>query len=260
MDIRKFITKTSKSDSRSCSNKTSSSSSSTSTISLLTNMSEEIIENREFQNILSCDSGEPVQTTESNTSNQHTVISLADIGDKNSGPVQPILNSYPKTMFGTRMRCFSSNWFEEYNFLEYSVQNDRVYCYACRHFSSCTVFQDLTIIRTVLRDWKNGKQLLNTHLQSDIHKSSMEKWINYKNSKSKGSIVAKMSTTHQIIVNENRDYLNKLCEIIKYLAKQGLALRGHYENAESLNKGNFLELCILFSKFDNFFKNKFENY
>ena len=92
------------------------------------------------------------------------------------------------------MRCFSSNWFEEYNFLEYSVQNDRVYCYACRHFSTCSVFQELTIIRTGL----------NTHLQSDIHKSSMEKWINYKNSKNKGSIVAKMSTTHQIIVNENR--------------------------------------------------------
>ena len=62
----------------------------------------------EFQNILSCDS---VQTTERNTSNQNTVITLVDIGDKNSGPVQPILNSYPKTMLGTRMRCFSANWF-----------------------------------------------------------------------------------------------------------------------------------------------------
>ena len=107
---------------------------------------------KNFKNILSCDSGQSLQATERNTSNQHTVIILADTGVKNSEPVQPILNSYPKTMFGTRMRCFSSNWFEEYNFLEYSVQNDRLYCYDCRHFSTCTVIQDLTIIRTVLRD------------------------------------------------------------------------------------------------------------
>lgn len=88
----------------------------------------------------------------------------------------------------------------------------------------------------------------------------MEKWINYKNSLIKGSIVAKMSTSHEIAVKENRDYLYKLCEIIKYLAKQGLSLRGHCENVDSLNKGNFLELCILISKFDSLFKSKFENY
>ena len=96
MDIRKCITKTSKSDS--CSNKTTSSSSSTSTISLSTNTSEEIIENREFQNILSCDSGQSVQATESNTSNQHTVISLADMEIK-------ILDLYNQFLIHTRKLC-----------------------------------------------------------------------------------------------------------------------------------------------------------
>ena len=31
-------------------------------------------------------------------------------------------------------------------------------------------------------------------------------------------------------IKENRDYFTKICEIIKYLWKQGLALRGHDES------------------------------
>lgn len=150
MDIRKFITKTSRSDSSS-----NTTSCSTSTISLSTNTtSEQIIENREFPNIIS---GDSIQATEKNMTTQNTFNTVVDIGDKNSGPVQPIINSYPKTLFGNQKRSFSPNWFDEYNFLEYSVQNDRVYCYACRHFSTCTVYVDLTLINIGLCDWKNGK-------------------------------------------------------------------------------------------------------
>ena len=99
-------------------------------------------------------------------------------------------------MFSTQMRSFSANWLEEYNFLEFSVQNDSVYCYACRHFSTSTVSEDLTLVRTGMCDGKNGTKLLNTNLQSDIHKSSMEKWIIFQNSISKGSILAKISITN----------------------------------------------------------------
>ena len=60
-----------------------------------------------------------------------------------------------------------------------------------------------------------------------------------------GSILLKLSSAHDMEIKENREYFTKICEIIKYLCKQGLALRGHDESLESKNKGNFVELCEL---------------
>ena len=54
----------------------------------------------------------------------------------------------------------------------------------------------------------------------------------------------------------NQIYLSKLIDLLRYLAKQGLSFRGHIENIESVNRGNFLELCNLFSKYDELFKKK----
>jgi hypothetical protein len=41
----------------------------------------------------------------------------------------------------------------------------------------------------------------------------------------------------------------KITEILLFLARQGLALRGHDESADSTNRGNFLQLCELFGKY-----------
>ena len=60
----------------------------------------------------------------------------------------------------------------------------------------------------------------------------------------------KLSSAHDMEIKENRKYFTKICEIIKYLCKQGLAQRRHDECLESKTKGNFVELCELFSKFD----------
>ena len=48
-------------------------------------------------------------------------------------PTQPILASYP---LNKDKRCFRSQWFSQYSWLEYSEQTDSAYCYYCRHFST----------------------------------------------------------------------------------------------------------------------------
>ncbi|KAM9311655.1 zinc finger MYM-type protein 1-like [Gastrophryne carolinensis] len=47
-----------------------------------------------------------------------------------------------------------------------------------------------------------------------------------------------------------RDILHRLLDITLFLAKQNLAFRGHKEDGSSLNKGNFLEMVELLSKYD----------
>lgn len=68
--------------------------------------------------------------------------------------------------------------------------------------------------------------------------------VAYKTSKQSGSIMAKLSNAHHNQIAENRAYMAQLIEIVLYLGKQGVALRGHSEKCDSLNQGNI----ILFKK------------
>ena len=62
------------------------------------------------------------------------------------------------------------------------------------------------------------------------------------------------------MVNENRQYLKNIVETLVFIGRQGISLRGHRENKESLNKGNFLELLMFHAKnnplISRFFANK----
>ena len=61
-------------------------------------------------------------------------------------------------------------------------------------------------------------------------------------------------------MKENRDYAKKVTDLIVFLGRQGLALRGHNEDRNSKNRGNFLELCSLFGKYDSKFAVKHSEY
>lgn len=89
----------------------------------------------------------------------------------------------------------------------------------------------------------------------------MEKWHQYKNAEisGTGSVESQLSSAHQLEVIENKKYVEKLFSIMIFLTSQGLGIRGHDQSDNSVNKGNFLELCQLFSKFDISFSAKLQN-
>ena len=51
-------------------------------------------------------------------------------------------------------------------------------------------------------------------------------------------------------IEMNQRYLAQVVDIAKTLAKCGLPFRGHNEKKESVNRGNFLELVGLLSRWD----------
>ena len=57
----------------------------------------------------------------------------------------------------------------------------------------------------------------------------------------------------------NREILTRLVDLTVYLARQGLAFRGDNESHSSNNRGNFLELVNLFSRYDSVLKMHTEN-
>ena len=57
---------------------------------------------------------------------------------------------------------------------------------------------------------------------------------------------------HNEEVKKNREILSRLIDIVCFLGCQELAFRGHFESstATSCNRGNYVELANLISKFD----------
>ena len=184
-----------------------------------------------------------------------------DLANKNEDPKQPKLPFYPVTKSqekGAHSRSFNYDWFSQYPTLEYSVLLDAVFCFCCRHFTQSSNAEDC-FTKNGFKNWKKFHERFRAHIDSISHKNSFSNWINYKQSKSqKGNIVEQMNSQYKQEKTNNKIYLSKLLDLLRYLAKQGLAFRSHNEDIESINRGNFLELCILFSKYDEIFNKKFK--
>ena len=106
-------------------------------------------------------------------------------------PVQPHVK-FPSIAYGTKKRSFSSDWYRKYSWLEYSVDKDAVFCYACRIFGSASRSVD-TFTRTGFRDWKHAtgqSGMLSKHDTSFSHKQSMLSWCEYTKNTRRGTSIA----------------------------------------------------------------------
>ena len=204
------------------------------------------------------------QPSQDTFTNEHFLPQITDsipndLGTLAEGPRQPKRESFPFTVFGTVKRAFRSQYYNEFPFIEYSVSTDSIFCFYCRHFSSNIGNSEDSFIKRGFRNWKHIGDKLTKHLSSNEHSKCMEKWNNYTQTLTSGSVSSILSTAHKKEISENRIYIDKLFTMLIYLTTQGLALRGHDESKKSSNKGNFLELCHMFAKFDQTFSEKFDS-
>lgn len=180
------------------------------------------------------------------------------------GPIQPILKKYPKTIYGVgrtkRARSFNSNWYELYKWLEYSKNEDSVYCFPCRFFYTKSKNNLDTNYKSVgYKNWKNAMSAKGFpgHDRSEEHKQCSMSWMDYKKNFKNGiSILSQISDQHHRLVIENRRYMKAIIISLRYLAIQGQALRGHNEKESSLNRGNFIEIMNCIGSFDDIIKTK----
>ena len=179
-----------------------------------------------------------------------TTKEAEDLGSKNDGPRQPLLFSFPTHKIGDHNRSFQADWYNNYTFIEYSVQRDSAFCFPCRIFSTGQGNAEKAFTHNGVNDWKKFREKLTNYVSSSEHISCCEKWALFRYSTISGPITSQLSNAHLKAVEENKIYVAKLVDIIKFLSKQGLAFRGHIETSDSTNEGNFRELCKLFGQFD----------
>ena len=125
---------------------------------------------------------------------------------------------------------------------------DAVFCYNCMcvadklHLSKC----DEAFITRGYTNWKNATTAFKKHEDSDCHKQAIGLSILPQQCGDIGELM------HQHLKDEkklNRDILLAILRAIRYLSRQGLALRGH-ESTE----GNFIQVLKLQSETDDHIK------
>lgn len=108
---------------------------------------------------------------------QAAAAPLCDLGNKDTGPRQVKLNSYPQESFGAQKRAFNHSWFARYHWLEYSVSRDAAFCFPCRVFGK-NIRND-TFISSGCRQWKKALAFFNKHDSAQSHKDSVAAWRGY---------------------------------------------------------------------------------
>jgi hypothetical protein len=135
---------------------------------------------------------------------------------------------------------FNRSW------LCYSPSTGKVYCFHCKLFST----QKNAFCGDGFNDWKNGSATICAHEKSTAHIAAVQSTRNLSVAAARidENIVKQFNAECQYF----RSVLERVVEVIKFLAERGLALRGHDELLGSAHNGNFLGILELIAKFDPF--------
>ncbi|XP_065580922.1 zinc finger MYM-type protein 1-like [Artemia franciscana] len=170
-------------------------------------------------------------------------------------PCQPVLTDYPATTIGNRKRKFNSSYFLKYPWLEYSKEQDSVFCFNCRHFSGSSLrsgerYGARAFIDIGFRKWKDISELIRQHENSDRHKACTISLTQFKaiETEAAESVASCLSKEREKEILENRQYVKALLKTTALLGRQGLAFRGHDEGESSANQGNFVETVHLLTE------------
>lgn len=172
-------------------------------------------------------------------------FSTPDIAEK---PHQPMNFTFPKREFGKKIvkkSSFQSSWFKRYTWLHYDEERDVAFCHTCVKaykekkivWSSGNV--DPAFISTGFCNWKDASVKLKSHESSNCHHESVTKIFTLPSTTE--DIGEALSKQHKQEKLERRHCFLKILASIRFLARQGLALRGD----DTEDNSNFIQLLKL---------------
>ena len=172
------------------------------------------------------------------------------------GPFSPYLERYPKD--GTK-RSFSNVFYYRLapngekvkrRWLLYSQQNNSVYCFCCKIFSTARSNKTLSD-QSGNCDWRHIGTILTRHETSPNHLKCYERWVEAERRLSTGKTID--DENQKIIAQEKerwQNVLKRLLAITQFLAQHQMAFRGRNETLYKKDNGNYLGLVELIAQFD----------
>ena len=155
-------------------------------------------------------------------------------------PYQPRINysSVSKSKQGKCCRSFQSSWYGSFKWLSYCMTHNKVFCYYCRTATASRLVSfskknNDAFVSVGFDNWKKAMKRFREHELCHMH---TESYMKLKSLQQK-SIVNQLSNLKAAEQKCNRDMLYKVLSSLQYLLRQGLSIRGHYEE-----NGNLMQL------------------
>ena len=183
------------------------------------------------------DDAETIAQIAENTENTETI----KIAEKPNQPSSTF--SFPKTNFGKQQRSCQAKWFSEYKWLDYDESRDCVTCFICKKHSknlTAEISKD-AFLSAGFNNWKKALDSFKDHQKSKLHVAALSLEFVVPEC---GNIREMTSENLKTKMIENRKCLLKIIETIRFLGRQGLALRGREDDENS----NFWQLLKLRTK------------
>ena len=161
------------------------------------------------------------------------------------GPCQPYGHTFKQILKSGSLRRFNPAWFDQYgSWLEYSISKERAFCLYCYLFKDEIRMQGGSdaFVKEGFNSW-NKPDRLRTHMgkpPNSFHIIAAQKCEDLMNQNQ--SIVHALFKQDDKVKNEYRIRLTASIDASRFLLRQGLSFRGHFEKEEAVNKGNFLQL------------------
>ena len=158
---------------------------------------------------------------------------------------------FPARFIGGRNRHFQHSWLDQYNGLVYSESEDGGYCKYCALFAREAPTLELgVLVNRPLIDFKRATEKIHDHFCSKkFHKEAVEAAAAFTAVMKNPDLAIdhRLSSERSKRAVEYRRKLLSIAETIIFCGRQGLAFRGHRDDAStkkdsSTNQGNFLAL------------------
>lgn len=169
------------------------------------------------------------------------------------GPRQLQLDDLPRSKFPEDKikRNFLPKWYKIHLYdgtlgvrdcLSYSLHFDKVFCLYCILFSKNNSSKTWTKIG--FSRWKDAAQNLIIHETSSSH---IDAALKYKIRESSLPLMPSLMEKKKSQVSVNRELVKQLIDVILYLDRHSLALRGHREKFSDSLRGNYKDLLMRLS-------------
>ena len=148
-------------------------------------------------------------------------------------------------------RYCNEDWFREFNFISYSVQQDGLYCNTCVLFntehSRPNMERANILVTKPYRNWKDAKSDLKAHSVSEAHQLATAKREAFIKTYQKPEVHIDnvMAQCTKEVIEKNRKFLTSIIKCVEWCGRNGLALRGHQDDAtikDKTHQGNFKNL------------------
>uniref|UniRef100_A0A3B4ULN7 TTF-type domain-containing protein n=1 Tax=Seriola dumerili TaxID=41447 RepID=A0A3B4ULN7_SERDU len=161
---------------------------------------------------------------------------------------------------GKSNRSFQLSWYDKVSWLTGSAVTNKMYCWPCllmKPSQGCVVWSKVGV-----GDLSNFDRAYKRHEKSNEHVSACARLsclgrVRVEHAINEGAHI--QVAKHNETVKQNRAFLNRLIDVTSLLGRQELSFRGHDENGESSNKGNYREFTETLSKYDSVLATQFQS-